>query len=122
MSSIPIVFQVYASAALSDDWAAEAAKVVEALSLVGIVGRCHGGTGAKLHPRLWKRARVVGRDFVQERFVHDNGQPTIYRQPEGSFSNPNGAVNVKVLDWLARLARRLGEESGGKSSIWALCR
>jgi hypothetical protein len=53
--------------------------MAEALSIAGIVGKCKGGAEDNLHPRLWQRARVVGRDYVEERFVLDGEKLTIYR-------------------------------------------
>lgn len=41
---------------------------------------------------------VVGRDYVREAFCVEESV-FYYRQPEGAFSQPNGEVNQKMLNW-----------------------
>ena len=43
---------------------------------------------------------VDGDTSVQEILRLRDGRALYYRQPEGSFSNPNGRVNERCLDWL----------------------
>eukprot|EP00750_Incisomonas_marina_P001812 INCI11684.1.p1 GENE.INCI11684.1~~INCI11684.1.p1 ORF type:complete len:896 (+),score=99.69 INCI11684.1:180-2867(+) len=40
----------------------------------------------------------------------------LYRQVEGSFSNPNGAVNQQVLEWLCRVIRQFSAPGGNLPS------
>ncbi|WP_425316468.1 tRNA (uridine(54)-C5)-methyltransferase TrmA [Stutzerimonas chloritidismutans] len=70
---------------LDDAWQQEAEKLAEALG-VSIVGRSKG-----------KRI-VIGRDYVEEALVVA-GRTFRYRQPEGAFTQPNGEVCQKMLNW-----------------------
>ena len=70
---------------LDDDWQQAAEALAKRLN-IQLVGRA-------------RRQRVViGRDYVNEVFTVA-GQPYRYRQPEGAFSQPNGAVCEKMLNW-----------------------
>lgn len=44
---------------------------------------------------------VVGEDFVHEQLTLPNGRIVRYKQVEQGFSNPNSAINAKVLGWMA---------------------
>lgn len=44
---------------------------------------------------------VVGEDFVYEQLTLPNGRIVRYKQVEQGFSNPNSAINAKVLGWMA---------------------
>ncbi len=70
---------------LDDAWQQEAEKLAEALG-ASIVGRSKG-----------KRI-VIGRDYVEEALVVA-GRTFRYRQPEGAFTQPNGEVCQKMLNW-----------------------
>jgi len=70
---------------LDDAWQQEAGKLAEALN-VSIVGRSKG-----------KRI-VLGRDYVTEQLTVA-GRTFSYRQPEGAFTQPNGDVCQKMLNW-----------------------
>ncbi|MEH6365682.1 MAG: tRNA (uridine(54)-C5)-methyltransferase TrmA [Pseudomonas marincola] len=70
---------------LDEEWQAEAEKLAAELQ-VNIVGRSRG-----------KRI-VIGRDFVEEKLTVA-GRVFTYRQPEGAFTQPNGEVNQKMLNW-----------------------
>ena len=70
---------------LDDAWA-QAAKPLAAILGASIVGRSRG------------QRRVVGRDYVSET-LSVAGREFHYRQPEGAFSQPNGAVCQKMLGW-----------------------
>lgn len=43
---------------------------------------------------------IYGKDYVFENLHLGNGDELIYRQAVGSFSNPNGHVNIHSLNWL----------------------
>lgn len=66
-------------------WEAAAQKLAGELG-VSLVGRSRG-----------KRV-VVGRDYVKEELVVA-GRTFRYRQPEGAFTQPNGEVCQKMLNW-----------------------
>ncbi|MGE4405190.1 tRNA (uridine(54)-C5)-methyltransferase TrmA [Pseudomonas sp.] len=66
-------------------WQAEAERLAADLG-VSIVGRSKG-----------KRI-VIGRDYVEEE-LSVAGRSFRYRQPEGAFTQPNGEVCRKMLDW-----------------------
>jgi len=66
-------------------WQAAAEKLAADLG-VSIVGRSRG------------KRLVVGRDFVSEELTVA-GRTFRYRQPEGAFTQPNGEVCQKMLNW-----------------------
>ena len=70
---------------LNDAWQAEAEKLAASLG-ASIVGRSKG-----------KRI-VIGRDYVTEQLTVA-GRTFNYRQPEGAFTQPNGEVCQKMLNW-----------------------
>ncbi|MBM7061470.1 tRNA (uridine(54)-C5)-methyltransferase TrmA [Pseudomonas sp. UL073] len=70
---------------LDDAWQAAATKAAAELG-VSLVGRSRG-----------KRI-VIGRDYVSEELVVA-GRSFRYRQPEGAFTQPNGVVCAKMLNW-----------------------
>jgi tRNA (uracil-5-)-methyltransferase len=60
---------------------------------------------ARLDAAIVGRSRgqrlVIGRDWVTER-LPVNGRSLEYRQPEGSFTQPNATVNSAMLAWAQR--------------------
>ncbi|MDN6856306.1 tRNA (uridine(54)-C5)-methyltransferase TrmA [Pseudomonas sp. CAN2814] len=66
-------------------WQAAAEKLASELG-VSIVGRSRG------------KRLVVGRDYVSEELTVA-GRLFRYRQPEGAFTQPNGEVCQKMLNW-----------------------
>jgi tRNA (uracil-5-)-methyltransferase len=66
-------------------WQAKAEQLANELG-VSLVGRSRG-------QRL-----VIGRDYVEEE-LRVAGRIFRYRQPEGAFTQPNGAVCEKMLNW-----------------------
>ncbi|QIZ78427.1 tRNA (uridine(54)-C5)-methyltransferase TrmA [Ferrimonas lipolytica] len=48
--------------------------------------------------RAKKQKLVIDRDYADE-LLHVHGQPLNYRQIENSFTQPNGKVAVKMLEW-----------------------
>ncbi len=79
---------------LDEHWQAAARQLATDLN-VSVIGRSKG------------KREVIGRDYVVEKF--DVGSRTFsYRQPEGAFTQPNGAVNQKMLNWAFEA---LGERS-----------
>ena len=55
---------------------------------LGIIGRCSGV------------CIVVKTNHVKEILHLSDGRQLTYLQVEGAFSNPNGHVNEKALDWI----------------------
>jgi tRNA (uracil-5-)-methyltransferase len=70
---------------LDDAWKLEAEQLAADLG-VSVIGRSKG-------QRL-----VIGRDYVTEE-LEVAGRTFSYRQPEGAFTQPNGTVNQKMLNW-----------------------
>ena len=70
---------------LDDAWQVAAEQLSADLN-VSIIGRSRG------------KRTVIGRDYVVEKLdVAD--RVFSYRQPEGAFTQPNGAVNTHMLNW-----------------------
>ena len=69
------------------------------------------GLSTELGVPLIGRARgqkvVLGRDWLEEQFEL-NGRQLRYQQIEGSFTQPNGGVNRKMLAWACQQAEGLG--------------
>ncbi|MCC6074299.1 tRNA (uridine(54)-C5)-methyltransferase TrmA [Pseudomonas sp. GCM10022188] len=66
-------------------WQAEAERLAGELG-VSLIGRSRG-----------KRI-VIGKDYVEEE-LSVAGRTFAYRQPEGAFTQPNGVVCQKMLNW-----------------------
>ncbi|MCT8162476.1 MULTISPECIES: tRNA (uridine(54)-C5)-methyltransferase TrmA [unclassified Pseudomonas] len=70
---------------LDEAWEVAARQLADQLG-VSLIGRSKG-----------KRV-VIGRDYAVEE-LDVAGRVFSYRQPEGAFTQPNGAVNQKMLSW-----------------------
>lgn len=70
---------------LDEAWQAAAETLAADLN-VSVIGRSKG------------KRLVIGRDYAMEE-LHVAGRVFTYQQPEGSFTQPNGAVNQKMLNW-----------------------
>ncbi|UBM24705.1 tRNA (uridine(54)-C5)-methyltransferase TrmA [Pseudomonas sp. p1(2021b)] len=70
---------------LDDAWEAAARQLAAELG-VSLIGRSKG------------KRLVIGRDYAVEK-LDVAGRVFSYRQPEGAFTQPNGAVNQKMLAW-----------------------
>jgi tRNA (uracil-5-)-methyltransferase len=70
---------------LDEHWQTAAEQLAAELN-VSIIGRSKG-----------KRV-VIGRDFAVEK-LEVAGRTFSYQQPEGAFTQPNGTVNQKMLNW-----------------------
>ena len=75
-------------------WEAAARALADQLGIV-ILGRSR------------KQKVVLARDWVQESFELD-GRTLSYRQIEGSFSQPNGSVNRRMLGWARQVVQQTG--------------
>jgi tRNA (uracil-5-)-methyltransferase len=56
--------------------------------------------------RSRKQKLVVGKDYVQE-VLNVHGDSFRYRQYEQSFSQPNGQVNIQMIEWACEHAKEL---------------
>ncbi|MCB9701649.1 MAG: tRNA (uridine(54)-C5)-methyltransferase TrmA [Myxococcales bacterium] len=79
---------------LDDAWEA-AARALEVELDAAIIGRSRG------------QRIVLSRDYVTER-LEIGGRALSWRQPEGAFSQPNGAINREMLAWADDVAAALG--------------
>ena len=70
---------------LDEAWQVVAEQLAADLQ-VSIIGRSRG------------KRTVIGRDYVTEELTV-GGRVFTYRQPEGAFTQPNGAVNTYMLNW-----------------------
>ena len=70
---------------LDEAWEVAARQLAADLG-VSLVGRSKG------------KRLVIGRDYAVEK-LDVAGRVFSYRQPEGAFTQPNGAVNQKMLSW-----------------------
>jgi tRNA (uracil-5-)-methyltransferase len=70
---------------LDEAWESAASLLAEQLG-VSVVGRSRG------------QRIVIGRDYVSE-VLQVAGRDFRYRQPEGAFTQPNGEVCQKMLNW-----------------------
>lgn len=85
--------------ALDDAWEATARALLEqlapecpALSLVG---------------RSRRQKVVIGRDYVRE-VLAIHGREYAFRQYEQAFTQPNGEVNIHMIEWACEQAKGLG--------------
>ena len=79
---------------LDEHWQVAAQQLAADLE-VSVIGRSKG------------KREVIGRDFVVEQ-LDVGGRTFSYQQPEGAFTQPNGTVNQKMLNWAFEA---LGERS-----------
>ncbi|NLS13621.1 tRNA (uridine(54)-C5)-methyltransferase TrmA [Vibrio sp. SM6] len=75
---------------LDEQWQQEAKALKERL--------CDEGFNLNLIGRARKMKIVLDRDYVVEK-LHVNGAPYLYQQVENSFTQPNGKVAEKMLEW-----------------------
>ncbi|WP_369854741.1 tRNA (uridine(54)-C5)-methyltransferase TrmA [Candidatus Thalassolituus haligoni] len=79
---------------LDDDWEIEARALMARLN-VALIGRSR------------KQKVVLERDYVTEQLEVD-GQRYGYRQIEGGFTQPNGAMNQHMLSWARSCSAGIG--------------
>lgn len=83
---------------LGDDWIAEANKLKQQLAEQGI--------NADIVGRASNQKIAIDVDYVDEALpVFD--KTFIYRQVENSFTQPNAAVNIKMLEWAIEVTKGL---------------
>jgi tRNA (uracil-5-)-methyltransferase len=79
---------------LDEVWQQEAKKLEEKLNSY-IIGRSR------------KQKVVISQEFVTEKLFIDN-QEYIYRYYESGFTQPNPAVNIKMIEWAIKQAKTIG--------------
>lgn len=82
---------------LSNSWQEQAQLLTEELA---------GQYNVKFIGRSRKQKLMVSNDYVTEQFDLD-GTSLRYQQVEGSFTQPNGEVNRKMLGWAKQIASGL---------------
>jgi tRNA (uracil-5-)-methyltransferase len=75
---------------LDDEWIAEAKLLRQHF--------IDNGFNIQIVGRATKQKICLEHDYIQETLTV-NGQPIIYRQVENSFTQPNAAINIKMLEW-----------------------
>jgi len=81
---------------LKEDWEIAARQLQEQLGVM-IIGRAR------------KQKRVLEQDYVVET-LQVNGQPIIYKQVEGSFTQPNPWICQSMLEWVQDVSKPLTGE------------
>lgn len=82
---------------LTNSWLEQASALTNALA---------GKYQVKFIGRSRKQKLMVSHDYVMERFELDNATLQ-YQQVEGSFTQPNGEVNRKMLGWAKDISKQL---------------
>lgn len=80
---------------LEEGWESEA-RLLQELLCCKIIGRSKG------------QKTVLAEEFVTERLLCD-GKETLYRQYESGFTQPNPAVNIKMIEWALEQAKKADE-------------
>ncbi len=76
--------------ALGDDWVAQASALRDRLRAKGF--------NVHLIGRATKTKIELDQDYIDER-LPVGGREMIYRQVENSFTQPNAAINIQMLEW-----------------------
>ncbi len=76
---------------LDDVWIDEAKELEEKFN-ISIIGRSR------------KQKVILSRDFITEKLFIDNRE-YIYRHYEGGFTQPNPAINIKMINWAIEQAK-----------------
>ncbi|WP_295419690.1 tRNA (uridine(54)-C5)-methyltransferase TrmA [Sulfurovum sp.] len=88
---------------LDDVWSDEAKKLEDELSC-RIMGRSR------------KQKVILSEEFVTEKLEID-GKTFTYVQYESGFTQPNPMVNVKMIEWATRQAKKVGNEKAGRGDF-----
>jgi len=81
---------------LDETWQTQAAELRDALRARNL--------NVHLIGRATKTKIALDQDYINERLVVD-GKEMIYRQVENSFTQPNAAMNVQMLEWALDVTR-----------------
>jgi tRNA (uracil-5-)-methyltransferase len=60
-------------------------------------------------------------DFVEEKLTLSDGRVLKYKQMIDSFSNPNGHMNTKTVDWLSAISSTINGGDGGLDLLELYC-
>ncbi|GAB2926747.1 tRNA (uridine(54)-C5)-methyltransferase TrmA [Rheinheimera gaetbuli] len=82
---------------LTNGWLEQAKQLTDTLA---------GQYKVKFIGRSRKQKLLLSTDYVTEKFELD-GRTLQYQQVEGSFTQPNGAVNLHMLGWAKQIAQQL---------------
>ncbi|WP_241569526.1 tRNA (uridine(54)-C5)-methyltransferase TrmA [Rosenbergiella collisarenosi] len=85
---------------LQDDWIAAARDLRDSLRDQGFTLDIIG--------RATKTKITLDKDYIEEA-LNVNGEKLVYRQVENSFTQPNAAINISMLEW----AQAITEDSTG---------
>ncbi|MBT0727726.1 tRNA (uridine(54)-C5)-methyltransferase TrmA [Rosenbergiella australiborealis] len=85
---------------LHDDWVAAASQLRDKLRQSGFTLDIIG--------RATKTKIVLDKDYIEET-LNVHGETLIYRQVENSFTQPNAAINISMLEW----AQKITQDSTG---------
>lgn len=109
LSGDKLVTLIYSNKVNKNNWILEANALKEQLiendiTNINFIGRS-------------KNQKIVlnEKDFVIEKLKLNNGNQLIYKQYEGSFSNPNGRINERCLDWLIKISSSIHQKSCDKN-------
>lgn len=93
-----LLVTLFYDAPLPVGWNAAAEELRVRLGASGVAGRSRG------------ELQSAGELYVIEELALEDGRRLVYKQVEGSFSNPNSAVGLRSVDWLCSVAQELGED------------
>ncbi|SFV67571.1 tRNA (Uracil54-C5-)-methyltransferase [hydrothermal vent metagenome] len=79
---------------LDETWSEEAKKLEEILE-------------AKIMGRSRKQKVIISDEFVIEKLIIDHKE-VMYKQYESGFTQPNPLVNIKMIEWAVKQAKKIG--------------
>ena len=79
---------------LDDTWSAEAKEIEKSLA-------------CKVMGRSRKQKVILSDEFVTEK-LHIDGKDVLYKQYESGFTQPNPLVNIKMIEWAIKQAKKVG--------------
>lgn len=91
-----IVVSMLYHRALTEEWQQEAEALRDALRAEGF--------DVQLIGRATKTKICLDRDYVDE-YLPVGGKDIIYRQVENSFTQPNAAMNIQMLEWALEVTK-----------------
>jgi tRNA (uracil-5-)-methyltransferase len=86
---------------LNEDWVSEAELLSQSiipLQKINIIGRAR------------KQKHIIGNDFINERLPIGDKTYT-FKQIENSFTQPNAAVNCKMIEWAIKASKATAQKS-----------
>jgi tRNA (uracil-5-)-methyltransferase len=80
---------------LDDTWSEEAKEIEKSLA-------------CKVMGRSRKQKVILSDEFVTEK-LHIDGKDVLYKQYESGFTQPNPLVNIKMIEWAIKQAKKVGD-------------